>query len=248
MTDEVSLNLMNTTFMRLLVEMDSSKDLPSEIFISTSKGSRLQPVDYEGISFRCGRCFDNSHSVDSCDRHRVKRATSWWKGVTPNLYTMEKEEVNMISSHFPQALSGENLGDKGKVLESKGDSSGKSKVPETKGDSGTSLQGKIYGIGGVGNVNVNVVRCVDLVGSEHMLEPKAKSVSKMVTGATQIDLQSLEEKRIEVLGASNLKLLENARDEGWVEVKRKRDRRAKDDNIRLTLHSQDLEEVNQLCT
>lgn len=41
MSDEVSLNLMHTTFARLLVEMDSSKDLPSEISISTSKGSWL---------------------------------------------------------------------------------------------------------------------------------------------------------------------------------------------------------------
>lgn len=39
MTDEGSLNLLHTTFAWILVEMDMSKDLPSEIPISTSKGS-----------------------------------------------------------------------------------------------------------------------------------------------------------------------------------------------------------------
>lgn len=53
LTDDGSLNLLHTNFAGVLVEMDTSMDLPSEISISTSKGSWLQSVDYEGISFRC---------------------------------------------------------------------------------------------------------------------------------------------------------------------------------------------------
>ncbi|GLJ11228.1 hypothetical protein SUGI_0147820 [Cryptomeria japonica] len=70
----------------------------------------------------------------------------------------------------------------------------------------------------------------------------------MVTDVHHISPQSLEERGKEVVGVSNLKLLENAREEGWIEVKRKRDRRAKDDSIRLILDSQELEEVKQHCT
>ncbi|GLJ07566.1 hypothetical protein SUGI_0069810 [Cryptomeria japonica] len=89
--------------------------------------------------------------------------------------------------------------------------------------------------------------------SEQRQELKAKFGSKMgfITGVNDvnhIDLQSSEEGGMELLGASNLKLLENAREEGWIEVKRKRDKRAKDDSIRLIFHSHEMEEVNQHCT
>ncbi|XP_059071741.1 uncharacterized protein LOC131038386 [Cryptomeria japonica] len=66
LTDDGSLNLLHTNFVCILVEMDTSMDLPLVISISTSKGSWLQSVDYEGISFRCRRCFKIGHNVDSC--------------------------------------------------------------------------------------------------------------------------------------------------------------------------------------
>ncbi|GLJ54101.1 hypothetical protein SUGI_1158490 [Cryptomeria japonica] len=53
MADEDSLNLLHTTFARLLVVVDVTMGLPSEISITSSKGSWLQSVDYEGIPFRC---------------------------------------------------------------------------------------------------------------------------------------------------------------------------------------------------
>lgn len=48
-----------------------------------------------------------------------------------------------------------------------------------------------------------------------------------VTGAINehnIGLQSLKIRGKDVLGVSNLKLLENTREDGWIEVKRRRER------------------------
>lgn len=103
MADEGSLNLLHTTFAQILVETDVSKVLPSKIFITTSKGSWVQHVDFEGVPFRCRRCFKTRHNTASCDRHRVERPTTWWKEVTPQHYTVEKVEVNQ---KIPQILSG----------------------------------------------------------------------------------------------------------------------------------------------
>ncbi|GLJ23894.1 hypothetical protein SUGI_0454040 [Cryptomeria japonica] len=76
MTDDDYLNLLHTTFARLLVVVDVSMGLPSENFITSSRGNWLQSVDYEGIPFRCRICFKTRNNVDSCTRLRVKRTTS----------------------------------------------------------------------------------------------------------------------------------------------------------------------------
>ncbi|GLJ11886.1 hypothetical protein SUGI_0179280 [Cryptomeria japonica] len=185
MTDEGSLNLMHTTFARLFIEVDSSKDLPSKIYVLTLKGSWLQLVDYEGIPFICIRCFRIGHTVDSCDRRRVKRPTSWWKEVTPIFYTIEKEEVNLISSRVPKAPSN-------------GKSGGMDMALEYKGDLGSSMQAKFGGFGGVGIDSVNIVRHVDQASNEKRQELKDKSRSKTITDAHHISSQSLEGSQVDV--------------------------------------------------
>lgn len=109
MADDDSLNLLHTTFARLLVVVDVSMGLPSEISITSSKGSWLQSVDYEGIPFKCRRCFKTGHNVDSCTRLRVKRTASWWKEVTPHFYTVDKE----VGDHSPPHIVGDLSSDKG---------------------------------------------------------------------------------------------------------------------------------------
>ncbi|GLJ16371.1 hypothetical protein SUGI_0277530 [Cryptomeria japonica] len=79
MANEDYLNLLDTTFAHLLVVVDVTMGLPSEISITSSKGSWLQSVDYEGIPFRCRQCFKIGHTVASCPRFRVKHSASWWK-------------------------------------------------------------------------------------------------------------------------------------------------------------------------
>ncbi|GLJ25325.1 hypothetical protein SUGI_0484790 [Cryptomeria japonica] len=48
MADEDSLNLLHTNFARLLVVVDVTMGLPSKISITSSKGSWLQSIYYEG--------------------------------------------------------------------------------------------------------------------------------------------------------------------------------------------------------
>ncbi|XP_057833889.2 uncharacterized protein LOC131044554 [Cryptomeria japonica] len=107
--DDGSLNLLHTTFARVLVEMDTSMGLPSEISISTSKGVWLQSMDYEGIPFRCRRCLKTGHNVDSCAKRRVKSLASWWKDVTPQSYVMEKVAGNLKSHQDVRGLINDSI-------------------------------------------------------------------------------------------------------------------------------------------
>ncbi|GLJ25620.1 hypothetical protein SUGI_0490800 [Cryptomeria japonica] len=59
-------------------------------------------MDYEGVPFRCRRCFKTGHNAASYDRGNVERSASRWKGITPQFYTVDKE-VNQIP---PQGLGG----------------------------------------------------------------------------------------------------------------------------------------------
>ncbi|GLJ49621.1 hypothetical protein SUGI_1052740 [Cryptomeria japonica] len=54
-------------------------------------------MDYEGIHFRCRRCFKTGHNAKSCAKRRVKSLASWWKDVTPQSYTVEKVARNLKS-------------------------------------------------------------------------------------------------------------------------------------------------------
>ncbi|GLJ31106.1 hypothetical protein SUGI_0622700 [Cryptomeria japonica] len=155
MVDDISLNLLHTASACLLVEIDVSMGLPSQISITSSKRSWLESVDYEGIPFRCRRCFKTRHNVDSCTRLTVKHLASWWKEVTPQLYRVDKE-----------------AGD-----------------PSTPQD-----------VGGLTNVT-----------SEKALEP-TNNIQRAIRG-----LDCAEKG-----GVQNLKLLENAQADGWIEVKQKK--------------------------
>lgn len=53
MVDEGSSNLLHSTFAWILVEMDIIKAPSEEIHLKTLKGLWVQPLDYEGIPFRC---------------------------------------------------------------------------------------------------------------------------------------------------------------------------------------------------
>ncbi|GLJ19278.1 hypothetical protein SUGI_0346720 [Cryptomeria japonica] len=114
MIDEGSLNFLHTTFSHILVEMDVSKDLPAEISLKSSRGNWVQPVDFEGVPFRCRRCFKTGHLATSCGRCRIECITSLWKEEVPHFYRVEKVVVDHFS---PQALNGEQNG--GNEVESK---------------------------------------------------------------------------------------------------------------------------------
>ncbi|GLJ19273.1 hypothetical protein SUGI_0346650 [Cryptomeria japonica] len=94
----------------------------------------------------------------------------------------------------------------------------------------------------------NVGSCFDQAGREKV-QVSRDSVSKMgcVTGEINIGLQSPEIRDKDVLGVSNLKLLENAREEGLIEVKRKKEKRAKEGSIGSIPCSLVRGELNQQC-
>ncbi|XP_059073392.1 uncharacterized protein LOC131874161 [Cryptomeria japonica] len=82
MTDNESYGLYHTTFARILVELDVSKSLPTEIVINSSFGSWVQTLDYEGIPFRCCRCFKTFHMAGNCGIEKKSSSASWWSGAS----------------------------------------------------------------------------------------------------------------------------------------------------------------------
>ncbi|GLJ55234.1 hypothetical protein SUGI_1185110 [Cryptomeria japonica] len=81
MVDEDSLNLLHTTFARLLVVVDVTMGLPSEISITSSKGSWLQSVDYEGIPFSLDKVVGDPSSPPS----QIGGGLSSDKGLDPKI-------------------------------------------------------------------------------------------------------------------------------------------------------------------
>jgi len=51
---------------RILVKIDMREDLATEMKISTSNGTHVQTLDYEGVPFRCFRCYAYDHLVEQC--------------------------------------------------------------------------------------------------------------------------------------------------------------------------------------
>lgn len=98
MVDEGSSNLLHSTDAHILVEMEISK-VPSEVIQhKTSKGCWVQPLDYEGVPFRCRICYQTGHVAEECAKHRKKKSTSWWKDMTPQHYTVEKQVEKLVNS------------------------------------------------------------------------------------------------------------------------------------------------------
>ncbi|XP_059068259.1 uncharacterized protein LOC131858826 [Cryptomeria japonica] len=72
MVDVESSDILHSTYARILLDIDASKGLPTEIKILTPKGFWIQSLDYEGIPFRCRRYFKTGHVTTKCDLERVK--------------------------------------------------------------------------------------------------------------------------------------------------------------------------------
>ncbi|GLJ53939.1 hypothetical protein SUGI_1152740 [Cryptomeria japonica] len=98
MVDNDSNEIYHSTFAHILVEIDTSKGLPTEISLNTSKGCWVQPLDYEGIPFRCKIYFKTGHAASHCGSEKKSLATSWWKGASVQHYTVHKKyEHHLVS-------------------------------------------------------------------------------------------------------------------------------------------------------
>lgn len=68
--------------------MDTSKTLLIEIILNANDKNWLQTLDYEGLIFRCKKCYKVGHIVTKCPNFKSqdKWEASWWKDVSPMHY------------------------------------------------------------------------------------------------------------------------------------------------------------------
>ncbi|XP_059075127.1 uncharacterized protein LOC131875118 [Cryptomeria japonica] len=98
MVDNDSFELYHTTFARILVELEVSKGLLAEIAINSSLGSWVQSLDYEGIPFRCRRCFKTDHVLGNCGLAKKNLVASWWLRASFQHYTVKKSSETFNES------------------------------------------------------------------------------------------------------------------------------------------------------
>ncbi|XP_058768322.1 uncharacterized protein LOC131642051 [Vicia villosa] len=79
-TDECTANRLRISYARILVEMDITKELPSEIIIKDNMGEKMQQsIDYEWRPVYCGNCQRFGHN---CDKPKQK-AKIWQPKAKP---------------------------------------------------------------------------------------------------------------------------------------------------------------------
>ena len=83
MVDIASSNVHQMTYAHILMETDVSKGLPKMIKLASPKGSWIQLLDYEGIPFKCKKCYKTSHLTARCSSEKVRsrKSPSRWLGV-----------------------------------------------------------------------------------------------------------------------------------------------------------------------
>lgn len=81
--------------------------MPAEV-LKSSKGSWVQYLDYEGIPFRCRRCFNTRHAAAHCGFEKKTKRATWWKGASQQHYMVEKK-VDQNKS-FLEVVASESLG------------------------------------------------------------------------------------------------------------------------------------------
>ncbi|XP_058766248.1 uncharacterized protein LOC131639814 [Vicia villosa] len=84
-TDECTANRLCISYARILVEIDITKELPTEITIRNTHGEKMQQaVEYEWRPIFCGRCQKYGHNCD-----KLKAKVKIWKP-KPNDQTENK--------------------------------------------------------------------------------------------------------------------------------------------------------------
>ncbi|XP_059072871.1 uncharacterized protein LOC131073225 isoform X2 [Cryptomeria japonica] len=90
MVDVKPSDIFHCTFARILIDLDISNGLPAKILLKSSKGSWVQSLDYEGIPFRCTRCFKTRHAAEHCSFEKKAIKATWWKGTYVQHYMVSK--------------------------------------------------------------------------------------------------------------------------------------------------------------
>lgn len=66
----------------ILVDIDISPPLPGDVVLMVGDRPWTQPLDFEGLPFRCKKCFATSHSTSNCSLLHHKGVATWWKDAT----------------------------------------------------------------------------------------------------------------------------------------------------------------------
>lgn len=61
----------------ILLEVDIMKELRAKFSLTTNNGCWKQPLDYEGIPFRCHKCFSTVHLAAQSIKQRIDYKATW---------------------------------------------------------------------------------------------------------------------------------------------------------------------------
>ncbi|GLJ27825.1 hypothetical protein SUGI_0546150 [Cryptomeria japonica] len=96
--DEGIFDLHHTTYAHILVEMDMKRAPLIQLCLQSTNGVSLQPIDYEGIPFRCRHCYQIEHMVANYVKRKCQIRETWWKELNLHLYVVEKSESETLEA------------------------------------------------------------------------------------------------------------------------------------------------------
>lgn len=88
----------HTTFARILVDIDISLPLPGDVVLMVGDRPWTQLLNFEGLPFRCRKCFSTGHLASDCSISRHKGAATWWKDATVDHLTIHAAESDLDGS------------------------------------------------------------------------------------------------------------------------------------------------------
>ncbi|XP_058733334.1 uncharacterized protein LOC131604938 [Vicia villosa] len=89
-TDECTAQRLRVSYARILIEVDITQELPTEIVIKDTEGNKMtQVLEYEWKPKFCGKCKKFGHI---CDKPLVKKEKVWKPKFPPNLNSIDAAE------------------------------------------------------------------------------------------------------------------------------------------------------------
>lgn len=70
--DDATSSMDHTTFVCILVDIDISSPLPGDVVLMVGDRPWTQLLDFEGLPFRCRKCFSMGHHASDCSISRHK--------------------------------------------------------------------------------------------------------------------------------------------------------------------------------
>lgn len=81
-----------------LIDIDISLALPKDVVLMVEDKSWAQPLDYEGLPFRCRQCFSAGHLASVCSLSHRRGTATWWKDATEDHLTINASNSVSVES------------------------------------------------------------------------------------------------------------------------------------------------------